>query len=148
MKKFSKLLENTFKQANLKKVRLKVDPAFCERGEISKYQGYDGYILAEIKKDKNIEIYIEELEIIATVPEDMVDCEVGSTKFEQLKLNALVFLKEEKGMASDSPLITMIMHSTSIQMFESYLLNNGCSDKDLIAIYRIEYESTESIPQF
>lgn len=146
MKKFSKLLENTFKQANLKKVRLKVDPAFCEKGEISKYQGYCGYILSETETEASI--YIEELEVIANIPMQMIDCEVSDTKFEQLKLNALVYLKEEKNMASDSPLITLIMHSTSIQMFESYLLNNGCNDKDLIAIYRIEYETTKAAPQF
>ncbi len=146
MKKFSELLENTFKQANLKKVRLKVDPAFCEKGEISKYQGYSGYILAENEKEASI--YIEDLEVIANIPLQMIDSEVSDSKFEQLKLNALVYMKEEKNMASDSPLITMIMHSTSIGMFESYLLNHGCTEKDLIAIYRMEYETSEDTAQF
>ena len=68
MKQFSKLMENTLRSSNLRRVRLKVDPAFCENGEISKYQGYEGYILAE--DGISAKIYFEGFEggTIATVP--------------------------------------------------------------------------------
>jgi len=130
MNKFSKLLENTFKMSNLRRVRLKVDPAFCEKGEISKFQGYEGFILAE--DGVNAKIFFEGIEggIIATVPCGMIDVENSLTKMEKLKLNVLVFLREEKGMKFDSPLVQLVMNSSDIEMLEAFLLNNGCTEKD------------------
>ena len=139
MNKFSKLLENTFKTSNLRRVRLKVDPAFCEKGEISKFQGYEGFILSE--DGVNAKIFFEGIEggIIATVPCGMIDVENSLTKMEKLKLNVLVFLREEKGMKFDSPLVQLVMNSSDIVMLEAFLLNNGCTEKDLLDIYRMEY---------
>lgn len=139
MKRFSKLMEHTFKNSNLRRVRLKVDPAFCEKGEISKYQGYEGFILSE--DGVNAKMYIESDEggIMATVPCGMIDVDSGMTKFEQLKMNILVFLKENKNMPFDSPLVQMVMNSSTIEMLEQFLLNNGCTEKDLLDIYRTEY---------
>lgn len=139
MKRFSKLMEHTFKNSNLRRVRLKVDPAFCEKGEISKYQGYEGFILSE--DGVNAKMYIEcgEGGVMATVPCGMIDVDSGMTKFEQLKMNILVFLKENKNMPFDSPLVQMVMNSSTIEMLEQFLLNNGCTEKDLLDIYRTEY---------
>jgi hypothetical protein len=139
MNKFSKLLENTFKTSNLRRVRLKVDPAFCEKGEISKFQGYEGFILSE--DGVNAKIFFEGIDggIIATVPCGMIDVENSLTKMEKLKLNVLVFLREEKGMRFDSPLVQLVMNSSDIEMLEAFLLNNGCTEKDLLDIYRMEY---------
>ena len=61
------------------------------------------------------------------------------TKMEKLKLNVLVFLREEKGMKFDSPLVQLVMNSSDIEMLEAFLLNNGCTEKDLLDIYRMEY---------
>lgn len=137
--RFTKFLENAFKTANLRKVKLKVDPAFCEKGEISKYQGYEGFILAE--DGVNAKMYFEEIDggVVATIPCGMIDIESGLTKFEKFKMNVLIFLKEEKGMKFDSPLVQMVMNSPDIQMLESYLRDNGCTDQDLLDIYRTEY---------
>jgi len=139
MNKFSKLLENTFKTSNLRRVRLKVDPAFCEKGEISKFQGYEGFILSE--DGVNAKIFFEGIDggIIATVPCGMIDVENSLTKMEKLKLNVLVFLREEKNMRFDSPLVQLVMNSSDIEMLEAFLLNNGCTEKDLLDIYRMEY---------
>lgn len=140
MSKFSNLLEDTFKRSNLRRVRLKVDPAFCEKGEISKFQGYEGFILSE--DGVSAKMYIECMDgssVIATVPCDMIDVQNSLSKMEKLKLNVLVFLKESKGMKFDSPLVQMVMNSSSIEMLEQFLLNNGCTEKDLLEIYRMEY---------
>lgn len=139
MKRFSKLMENTFRSSNLRRVRLKVDPAFCENGKISKFQGYEGFILAE--DGINAQMYFEGIEggIVATIPCGMIDVESGLTKFEKFKMNVLIFLKENKEMRFDSPLVQMVMNSSTIEMLEQFLLNNGCTDKDLLEIYRSEY---------
>lgn len=137
--RFTKFLENAFKTVNLRKVRLKVDPAFCEKGEISKFQGYEGFILAE--DGINAKMYFEGIDggIVATIPCGMLDIESGLTKFEKFKMNVLIFLKEQKSMKFDSPLVQMVMSSADIQMLESYLKDNGCTDQDLLDIYRTEY---------
>jgi ribosomal protein L21E len=139
MSKFSKLMENTFRNTTLRRVKLKVDPAFCEKGEISKFQGYEGFILAE--KGNKVKMYIENFEggIIATIPSSMIDVESGLSKLEKLKLNVLLFLKEEKNMKFDDNLVQMIMNSSDIHMLESYLLDNGCTERDLLEIYRADY---------
>lgn len=155
MNKFSRLLENTFRSSNLKRVRLKVDPAYCERGEISKYQGYEGYILAE--KEKESKVYIEcgcsdtmdvpeigagyaKQGVVAMVPNDMLELTAGPSKMEKLKMYALMYLKETKNVNVQDALVQMIMNSSTLEMLETYLSNNGCSDKDIIAIYRMGYE--------
>jgi len=137
--RFAEFLGNAFRTANLRKVRLKVDPAFCEKGEISKYQGYEGYILAE--DGITAKMYFEEIDggVIASIPCDMIDVESGLSKFEKFKLNVLVFLKEEKGMCFNSPLVQMVMNSSDIRMLETFLKDNGCNDEDLLNIYRTEY---------
>lgn len=139
MKRFSKLLENSFKNSNLRRVRLKVDPAFCVNGEIAKFQGYEGFILSE--DGINARMYIENAEggVIATIPCGMIDVESGLTPLEKLKMNVLIFLKENKDMKFDSPLVQMVMNSSNIEMLEAFLLNNGCTEKDLLEIYRSEY---------
>ena len=139
MKHFSKLIENTLKTTNLRRVRLKVDPAFCEKGEISKYQGYEGFILSE--DGINAKMYIESDEggVMAMIPCGMIDVESGMTKFEQLKMNILIYLKENKSMPFDSPLVQMVMNSSTLEMLEQFLLNNGCTEKDLLEIFRTEY---------
>jgi hypothetical protein len=137
--RFNKFLENAFRTVNLRKVRLKVDPAYCEKGEISKFQGYEGFIIAE--DGVNAKMYFEEIDggLVATIPCGMIDVESGLTKLEKFKLNVLVFLKEEKGMKFDSPLVQLVMNSSNIQMLESFLKDNGCTDQDLLDIYRTEY---------
>jgi hypothetical protein len=139
MKKFSKFLENTFRVSNLRRVRLKVDPAYCVNGEISKFQGYEGFVLSE--DGVTAKMYIENFEggVMADIPCGMIDIESGLTKMEKLKMNILIFLKENKNMTFDSPLVQMVMNSPDIQTLESFLLNNGCTEKDLLEIYRMEY---------
>jgi hypothetical protein len=137
MSKFSQLLENAFNSNNLKKVRLKVDPAFCERGEISKFQGYEGYILAE--KDGEYKIYFEDFNgEIAIIPHDMLDAKSGLTKLERLKLCAAKYLKG-LGVDCNNVIYQLIINSPNIETFESFILNNGYTEKDLLNIYRSDY---------
>ena len=139
MKKFSKFLENSFKSSNLRRVRLKVDPAFCINGEIAKFQGYEGFILSEDGVEAKMYIENSEGGVIATVPCGMIDVESGLTRLEKLKMNVLIFLKENKEMSFDSPLVQMVMNSPDVEILEAFLLNNGCTEKDLLEIYRSEY---------
>lgn len=138
MSKFSQLMENAFNSNKLKRVRLKVDPAFCERGEISKFQGYEGYILSE--KDGKFKIYFESLNgEIAIIPQDMLDVNSCLSKLQRLKLCAIKYLKNVIKLDCNHVLYQLILNSPNIETFESFILNNGVSEKDLLNIYRSDY---------
>lgn len=138
MSKFSQLLENAFNSNKLKRVRLKVDPAFCERGEISKFQGYEGYILAE--RDGEYKIYFESLNgEIAIIPQDMLDMNSSLTKLERLKLNTIKYFKNTLKIDCGNVIYQLVLNSPNIETFESFILNNGFSEKDLLNIYRSDY---------
>jgi hypothetical protein len=138
MSKFSQLLENAFNSNKLKRVRLKVDPAFCERGEISKFQGYEGYILAE--RDGEYKIYFESLNgEIAIIPQDMLDMNSSLTKLERLKLNTIKYFKNTLKIDCSNVIYQLVLNSPNIETFESFILNNGFSEKDLLNIYRSDY---------
>ena len=138
MSKFSQLLENALNSNKLKRVRLKVDPSFCEKGEISKFQGYEGYILAE--KDGQYKIYFECMNgEIAMIPQDMIDISSTLSKLEKLKITATKYLKNQLGVDCSETIFQLIFNSPNIETLESFLLNNGYSEKDILNIYRNDY---------
>ena len=106
MSKFKQLMEHTLEKENLTKVRLKVDPIYASNTGISKYQGYEGYILAE--HDKTTEVYITEMEMIITVPTDMIEQPKDLSKIEKFKIVALQHLKDTRELKEDDNLVTML----------------------------------------
>lgn len=137
-------MENTLKETNLKKVRLKVDPAFCTNQQINKFQGYEGYILAE---DKGVcKFYIESCcehnGTVISVPMSMIDIEQSLTPLEKLKLKTLEHLKATKNLQKEDTLTQIIATAPSHECLEVFLYNNGCSEADLLDIYRNLYIST------
>lgn len=137
MRKFSKLLENTLGSTTLRKVRLKTDPAFTTNGEISKYQGYEGFILAET--GKFAKMYITECEDIVEIPVEMIDMQGSLSNFEKLKLNTLMYLKQ-KGLSLNDPLAKIVMMCGTIDDLQQMLGNNGITDKEFIDILKGLYE--------
>lgn len=137
MSKFSRLLENTLQQTMLRKVRLKTDPAFTSNGQISKFQGYEGFILAEMGKIARM--YITECGEMVDIPIEMIDVNSGLTQFEKLKLNTLMFLKTKKQKSFNDPITKIVMMCSTIDDLEAMLLNNGLTEKDFIEILKIDY---------
>lgn len=143
MKKFFNVLESTLKQTDLKKVRLKVDPAFCNNQQISKFQGYEGYILAEEKGVCRfyIESCCEHNGTVISIPIAMIDAEQSLSPLEKLKLKALEYLKSTKNLQKDDALTCVIVNAPSHESLEVFLYNNGCTEGDLLDIYRNLYTS-------
>lgn len=137
MSKFSRLLENTLQQTMLRKVRLKTDPAFTSNGQIAKFQGYEGFILAEM--GKTARMYITECGEMVDIPIEMIDVNSGLTQFEKLKLNTLMFLKTKKQKSFNDPITKIVMMCSTIDDLEAMLLNNGLTEKDFIEILKIDY---------
>lgn len=144
MKKFQAVLENTLKNTNLRKVKLKVDPAYCERGEIAKYQGYEGYILAETQGGLKfyIECGCEHDGNIITIPLDMVDARQGLSSLERLKISALAHIKRTKSPEHGDPIVQIIASAPSHESLETYLYNNSCNESDVLEIYRDFFTNT------
>ena len=138
MKKFFNVMESALKDTELKRVKLKVDPALCVNQQISKFQGYEGYILAEEKGMYTfyIESCCEHNGTVISVPFSMVDIEQSLTPLEKLKLKTLEHLKSSKNLQKEDALTAIIASAPSHESLEVFLYNNGCTEGDLLDIYR------------
>jgi|GEM_PF-6941290 hypothetical protein len=132
MKRFNKVIENSLKDSQLIRVKLKVDPANCSSGEILKYNGYEGYILAE--KESTYSVYVEDLGLVADVPKTIVSIQDSLNPIEKLKINALQFLIN-KGLADEILLKSIYMASTP-ECIDAFLREKGMSDFDILSVYR------------
>ena len=144
MKKFFNVIESTLKDTGLKKVRLKVDPAFCSNQQINKFQGYEGYILAE--ENGMYRFYIESCcehnGTVISIPVGMVDMVQSLSPLEKLKLKALEHLKATKDLQKEDALTGIIVNAPSPESLEVFLYNNGCTESDLLDIYRSLFANT------
>jgi hypothetical protein len=132
MKRFNKVIENSLKDSQLVRVKLKVDPANCSSGEILKYNGYEGYILAE--KETSYTVYVENIGLAVDLPKTIVSIQDTLNPVEKLKINALQFLIN-KGLADEILLKSIYMASTP-ECVEAFLREKGMSDFDILAIYK------------
>jgi ribosomal protein L21E len=132
MKRFNKVIENSLKDSQLVRVKLKVDPANCSSGEILKYNGYEGYILAE--KESSYSVYVEDLGLVAELPKTIVAIQDTLNPIEKLKINALQFLIN-KGLADEILLKSIYMASTP-EYIDAFLREKGMSDFDILSVYR------------
>ena len=136
-------MENTIKSSQLTRVRLKVDPAFCNGGEIQKYQGYEGYIIAE--DGDQVRVYLECggecTGMVVTVPSSMIDMEQGLSPLEKLKITALRTLLQSQKITREHALVQMIVSANSPEALESFLSEAGLTERDLLSIYKQAYLS-------
>lgn len=132
MKRFNKVIENSLKDSQLVRVKLKVDPANCSSGEILKYNGYEGYILAE--KETSYTVYVENIGLAVDLPKTIVSIQDTLNPVEKLKINALQFLIN-KGLADEILLKSIYMASTP-ECVEAFLREKGMSDFDILAVYK------------
>ncbi len=132
MKRFNKVIENSLKDSQLVRVKLKVDPANCSSGEILKYNGYEGYILAE--KESSYSVYVEDLGLVAELPKTIVAIQDTLNPIEKLKINALQFLIN-KGLA-DEILLKSIYMASAPECIDAFLREKGMSDFDILSVYR------------
>jgi hypothetical protein len=136
MRKFKSLLDHAMQHTQLVKVRLKVDPANCKGGEIQKYNGYEGYVLAERGGKTRIMIAENCCDII-DVPNEMIDVVVPTTPLDLLKVIAF----EHLALPSNDPLAVMIIASNTPEALETFMREHGVDAEKLLGIYRTAYFS-------
>lgn len=132
MKRFDKVIESSLKDSHLIKVKLKVDPANCTSGEILKYNGYEGYILAE--HESSYTVYLENIGLAVDLPKTIVSIQDTLNPLEKLKINALQFLIN-KGLADEILLKSIYMASTP-DCIEAFLRERGINDFDILSVYK------------
>ncbi len=129
MKKFKSLVDNAIRQTQLVRVRLKVDPALCAAGEIMKYQGYEGYVLAE--QDDVVRVCVECCDDVIMVPHSMLE-PVAASPLDALKIAALHVMQ----LDTNTPLAAMIVAANGPEALEAYMREHGASVNDVLSVYR------------
>lgn len=135
MTRFHTVLENAIKNStSLKRIRLRVDPSYCEGGEIKKFDGYEGFILAENKT--KVKVLIEGSQgTIIIVPREMVQDECEPTPLDKLKLIALSQLK----LANEDATLIKLTSANTPEAIEQILKEYGCQDCDILNLYKTAY---------
>lgn len=139
MQRFRSLMENTIKQTQLVRVKLKIDPALCAGGEIAKYQGYEGYILSE--QDDQVNVYLECggecAGMVVSVPHSMIDVQQSLSTLDRVKLMALQALVKKQGISRDDTISHVIAAANSPEALEMCLIEHGLNDRDLLNLYKL-----------
>jgi hypothetical protein len=133
VKKFKSLMDNAIRQTQLVRVRLKVDPALCANGEIMKYQGYEGFVLAE--HDGETRVYVESCNDVIMVPSGMLEPVASTSPLDTLKIAAVETLQMSPGDA----LVPMIIAANSPEALEAYLREHGVDAELMLCVYRKAY---------
>lgn len=136
MKKFQTVVENALKQTQLMRVRLKVDPANCSDGEIVKYNGYEGYILAEEDGIARVYVECEGASSVISVPQAMIDIQDTLTSLDKLKLAALRMLKASNKLDKESAAARVIANANSPEALEQYLAEVGLDVDGIKNLYK------------
>lgn len=139
MKKFKSLVDNAIRQTQLVRVRLKVDPALCSGGEIMKYQGYEGFVLAE--QDGVTRVCIECCDDVIMVPSNMLEPITSTSPLDVLKIAAVDALQ----LAPGDTLVTTIIAANTPEALEAYLREYGVDADTMLSVYRKAYYSVASI---
>jgi hypothetical protein len=135
VKRFNKVIEDSLKRSQLLKIKLKVDPANCSSGEILKYNGYEGYILAENEHD--YKVYIEDLGVVTTLPQEMIAIQDVLSPIEKFKICSLQYLISKSLInINDNILLRTIYTSPNLECVEGFLRERGLSDNDILCIYK------------
>lgn len=135
--KYNQIISENIERMNLKKVRIKVDPAIVGISkDLSNCNGYEGYVLAEDEKS---------LKILVINPDLQGDTSVMNIPPEYLEklanindnLNALKeFIILALGVSADDPIIHQLAASESIDDVEVFLRDKGLTDEDIVDLYK------------
>jgi len=141
MSAFNNLIERVALKEKLVKVQLKTDPAYSNLGNISKFQGYIGYILRENKISSKV--FLEQNGAVIIVPNKMLEpVQNKLSKVDMFKLAALRYLKEKRDIKQTDTITKLIINCNSIEYVESFCIDNGCTQNDIKNIYKLAFNST------
>lgn len=117
--RLNKVFEKVMKEANLKRIRLKSDPA-------NNQLPYEGYILREFE-DGSMEIFVADAPVqYQTVTPNAIDICASLQPIDKLKLTIIGCIKDD-----DRCLCASIKDLNTISDIENMLISNGYTFEDL-----------------
>ena len=126
--RIDKVFENTLSQLNLKRIRLKSDPA-------NNIYPYEGYVLEE-NEDGTLDIYVVGApEPHMNVTPNQIDVQKSLTPIDKLKL--IIAGSIDKGLAKQ------IKHMNNLSDMEALLISNGLTMEDLYLIFKKYFLTNE-----
>ena len=126
--RINKVFESTLSQLNLKKIRLKSDPA-------NNILPYEGYVLEE-NEDGTLHIYaIGAEEPYMNVSQDQVDVGNSLSPLDKLKLIIAGSVSKEFAL--------QIKDMNNLSDIEALLLSNGCTMEDMYVIFKKYFLTNE-----
>ena len=126
--RINKVLESTLSQLNLKRIRLKSDPA-------NNILPYEGYVLEECE-DGTFQIYaIGAEEPYMNVSSDQIDVQNSLSPLDKLKLIMAGCIDKEVAL--------QIKNLNNLSDIEALLLSSGCSMEDMYVIFKKYFLTNE-----
>ncbi|NBW57837.1 hypothetical protein EBR43_08645 [bacterium] len=134
------LIENTFRNSRLKRVRVKVDPSQLVTQGYENVSSFEGYVLEECAT--TVQVYLlnvpKEFDNVQTVDKKFVtpvEAPTLNPSFCNLKAKILKHL-EGDGISQDSPLYKQIQSCDSPDFIDSYLKSGGYEGDKLTQLYK------------
>jgi hypothetical protein len=136
--RYCNIILETLNKTALKKVRIKVDPALINSGiDLSKINGYEGYILAEGVGKLKILVLSPEL-TIDDIPEEFIEAIAEDDKLETFEELKSYILSEmlRSGTQEGDPILCNVASANNLCDIETFLKQKGFTDDKLANLYK------------
>ena len=136
--KYNDLIFESLKKTALKRIRIRVDPAqVSAEADLSKVDGYEGYVLEEGKSHLKILVLSPEMSIQDIPVEyiEMLSAQDEYDSFCQLK-GYLTGKLIQDGMVENNPIIQQINNSQCLNDIEAIIKQCGYTGDKLAEVYR------------
>jgi hypothetical protein len=137
--KFNHLISESLHKTDLKKIRIKVDPANINVTEdLAKCDGYEGYVLAEDSDCTKIMLITPDSTgnmSVIEVPNNCIQQINQRPGIEQLS-NFKQFIILTLNLSESDPLIQQLLTCTTIDDIESFLKDSGLTEDDITKLYK------------
>lgn len=136
--KFRQIIEESLNKTALKRVRIKVDPAkISTEHDLSKVDGYEGYILAEGVGTLKILVLSPEM-TVDDIPEEFIEAIAKDDKLETFEELKSYILSEmlKSGTQEGDPILCNVASSNNLCDIETFLKQKGFTDEKIAQLYR------------
>jgi len=142
---FHKLLSESLRTTNLRRIRIKTDPSKVTNTEdFRDIEGYEGFILSECMGKLRVLVLAPDMPIMDIPPEmlEHIYDEQSVDVFSEFKQYAKSCLRDRKNTKENDPVFVNIDNSQNYSEVETFLRQGGLTEQDLNSLYRefIEHE--------
>jgi len=137
--KYNDLILESLKKTSLKRVRIKVDPALvAKEADLSKCDGYEGYVLEESKGHLKILVLTPEL-CIEDIPVEFIEAIAAEADYDSFCLLKEYIIKKlihHDGKTENDPMIAQISNSNCLNDIEQIIRQCGYTGENLALLYK------------